>query len=274
MREFMTRVSDYLDEWRNNPEKRESRLSIAIIGSVAAVIIVLLILLLWGYTVQEQKKREAQNQEAESHEEASGTYMTDDAGQEALIQEYLTSIQYLGDKVEELLQTMTQVQENLEQTLEQLQEEDAALREQVSALYQEVCVIVENLKETQVKLYDLTDVVQIMDQEKLPLIQQQILEIQQDMGKVHADIVDIYTQLAALKEEDEKLWAGIDALESSLETAMNQNITEVNNQMALLLAQLETAENRIYQLASRTLQYHYDAVSNTLYLMPYEEEGE
>lgn len=273
VKEFMTKVSDYLDEKRKDPQQRESRLSIVVIGAVAGVIIVLLILLLWGYTVQEQRKQEkaAQDQKQEMHREETEVYMADDSEQEALRQEYLNSIKYLGDKVEELLQTMTQVQENLSETIEQYQAEDDAIQTQVTKLHQEVSNIVQNLKETQVKLYDLTDIVQIMDQEKIPLIQKQIREIQQDMGQVHTDIANIYTQIAALKKEDEKLWAKIGSLEHSLETAMNQNITEVNNQLDVLLSQLETVENRIYNLASQTLKYRYDKENNTLYLMPYEE---
>lgn len=273
MREFITKVSDYLDERRNDPQRRENQLGVVVIGAVAVVIIVLLILLLWGYTEQEHRKKaeDGQNQTAGTYEEETEVYMADDSGEEALRQEYLTSIRYLGDKVEELLQTMAQVQESLEETMEQYQEEDTAIREQLTALHQEVSTIVQDLKDTQVKLYDLSDIVQILDKEKVPLIQQQIGEIQQDMGQVHTDIADIYTQIAALKQEDEKLWAGISSLESSLETVMNQNIEEVNNQLDVLLSQLGTVENRIYNLVSQTLTYRYDGESNTLYLMPCEE---
>lgn len=288
MREFMTRLSDYLDEKRNDPQRGDNRLSIVLIGATAVVIIVVLILLLCGYVAQEKRKREdvyenqtaegqtteaqtAETQEIDTYEEEPEIYMADDSGTEELRQEYLTSIQYLGDKVEELLQTMTQVQQSLEQTIVQYQQEDSAIRQEISVLHQEVSTIVQNLKETQNKLYDLTDIVQVLDQEKIPLIQQQIQEIKQDMGQVHTDIAGIYKQIAALKKEDEKLWAQIGALEENLETAMNQNITEVNNQLDVLLAQLETVESRIYNLASQTLKYHYDAASNTLYLMPYEE---
>lgn len=270
MREFMAKLSDYLNERRNDPRHRENQLSIVVIGSVAVVIIVVLILLLWAYTVQRQRKNEAnQNQTAATYEEEAEIYMTDDSEEETLRQEYLTSIRYLEDKVKELLQTMTLVQESLAETMEQYQEEDTAIREQITTLYQEVSTIVQNLKETQIKLYDLTDVVQVLDQEKIPLIQQQIREIQQDMAQVHTDITNIYTQIAALKKEDEKLWAGIGSLEDSLKTAMEQNITEVNNQLDVLLTRLETVENRIQNLASQTLQYRYDSPSNTLYLMPY-----
>lgn len=273
MREFMTKVSDYLDERRNDPQRRENQLGIVIIGAVAVVIIVLLILLLWGYMVQGQRKKETSGQKetAAAYEEETEVYMADDSEEEALRQEYLTSIQFLGDKVEELFRTMTQVQESLEETIDQYQEGDTAIREQLTALHQEVSTIVQNLKEAQVKVYDLSDIVQILDQEKIPLVQQQIQEIRQDMVQIHTDIADIYTQIAALKQEDEKLWAGIRSLESSLETAMNQNIEEVNNQLDALLSRQETMESRIYNLAAQTLKYRYDGESNTLYLMPHVE---
>lgn len=272
MRELITKISDYFDERRNDPQRRDNQISIVVIGAVAVVVIVLLLLLLWGFTIQERKKNEAENQETEMHTEEAQVYMADDSDDEALRQEYLTSIGYLGDKVEELLQTMTQVQERLSDVTKQYEEEDTAVKEQINILNQQINTIVQNLKETQTKLYDLTDIVQILDQEKIPLIQQQIQEIREDMGQVHTDIADIYTQLAALKQEDEKLWAGIDTVEKSLKTALDQNITEVNNQIDVLLGQLETVESRIGRLALNTLQYRYDAASNTLYLMPYQEE--
>ena len=55
MREFMTKVSDYLSEWREDPEREEGqfpRIFIAGIGIVAVVAIVLL--LWWGHGVQER----------------------------------------------------------------------------------------------------------------------------------------------------------------------------------------------------------------------------
>ena len=271
MKELMAKISDYLDERRNDPQRRDNQISIVVIGAVAVVIIVLLLLLLWGCVMQEKRKKEAENRETETHTEEIQMHMADDSGEELIRQEYLTSIAYLGDKVEELLETMTQVQENLENVLRQYEEEDAAAKEQMHALDQQVHTIVQNLKETQVRLCDLSDIVQVLDQEKIPLVQQQIRELQEDMDKVHTDIADIYTQIAALKQEDEKLWAQIGAVESSLEKAMNQNMTEVNNQIDVLLGQLETVENRIGRLAMNTLQYRYDAASNTLYLMPYQE---
>ena len=59
MREFMTKVSDYLDERRDDPERKEDRLSLAVVAAVAAVVVVLLLLFWWGYTVHEKKEKEA-----------------------------------------------------------------------------------------------------------------------------------------------------------------------------------------------------------------------
>ena len=57
MKDFMTKISDYLKERRNYPERRENKLSVVIIGAVAVVVIMLL-LLFWTYTVKEQERKQ------------------------------------------------------------------------------------------------------------------------------------------------------------------------------------------------------------------------
>lgn len=280
MKEFMTKISDYLNERRNDPERRESQLSVVIIGAIAVVIIILLLLVLWAYTAQVRREKEAEQETeafvedelvAETFEEEAEEYMAENDGQELIRQEYLESIDYLRDKVEELLESMTQVEQNLSETIVQYKEGDQSVLEQVRTLHADVTAIVQNLKETQTKLYDLTDIVQVMDQKTIPMIQQQILEIRQDMSKAQTDISNLYTKIAALEQEDAKLWAGIDEVEKTLKTAMDQNMTEVNNQLDVLLNQLGSVENRLQGLVSKTLKYHYDAEQNTLYLEPYSE---
>lgn len=280
MKEFMTKISDYLNERRNDPERRESQLSVVIIGAIAVVIIILLLLVLWAYTAQVRREKEAEQKTeafvedelvAETFEEEAEEYMAENDGQELIRQEYLESIDYLRDKVEELLESMTQVEQNLSETIVQYKEGDQSVLEQVRTLHADVTAIVQNLKETQTKLYDLTDIVQVMDQKTIPMIQQQILEIRQDMSKAQTDISNLYTKIAALEQEDAKLWAGIDEVEKTLKTAMDQNMTEVNNQLDVLLNQLGSVENRLQGLVSKTLKYHYDAEQNTLYLEPYSE---
>ncbi|MDE6845434.1 MAG: hypothetical protein K2J99_06665 [Lachnospiraceae bacterium] len=275
MREFMTKVSDYLNERRNDPERREDRLAIVIIGAVAVVVIVILLLVLWRHIVGEraQKQYEEATQvlETVTYEEEAAEYMSSSDEQENAGEEYLESIEYLSKQVEELLNAMTQVEQNLSETIEQYQDGDDELREQIGTLHTEVSTIVHNLKETQMKLYDLTDIVQIVDREKIPMIQEQILEIRGDMTQVETDITNLYGRIAELEKEDDKLWASIGEMEQTLQNVLNQNMTEVNNQFDTLLGQIESVENRIGKLVLQTLRYRYDAGENTLYLEPYEE---
>ena len=279
MREFMTKVSDYLNERRNDPDKREDRLAIVIIGAVAVVVIVILLLILWRHAAEDRAREESREElrakrkmlETAEHEEEASEYMSQSSEQDTVGEDYLSSIEYLSRQVEELLSAMTQVEENLTATMEQYQEDDDKLRQQIGAIRTEVNTIVQNLKETQTKLYDLTDIVQIMDKQKIPMVQEQILEIQGNMKQVQTDITNLYAKITALEQEDKKLWESIGELEQTLQTVLNQNMTEVNNQFVTLLGQLKTVENRIGKLAVQTLKYRYDAGENTLYLEPYEE---
>ena len=279
MREFMTKVSDYLNERRNDPDKREDRLAIVIIGAVAVVVIVILLLILWRHAAEDRAREESREElrakrkmlETAEHEEEASEYMSQSSEQDPVGEDYLSSIEYLSRQVEELLSAMTQVEENLTATMEQYQEDDDKLRQQIGAIRTEVNTIVQNLKETQTKLYDLTDIVQIMDKQKIPMVQEQILEIQGNMKQVQTDITNLYAKITALEQEDKKLWESIGELEQTLQTVLNQNMTEVNNQFDTLLGQLKTVENRIGKLAVQTLKYRYDAGENTLYLEPYEE---
>lgn len=241
MREFITKVSDYLSEMRDNPDRREDRLAVVIIGAAAMVVIVVLLLILWGHIAKERERKETPDAEIVTavHEEDAAAYMAQGDGSETTNQEYLTNIDYLNGRIEELLEAMTLVEQNLSETIEQYREEDTALGDQITSLHTEVTTIIQNLKTTQTKLYDLTDIVQIINEETIPIIREQIADIRSDIDRVNGDITNLYAQIAALEQEDIKLWAGI------------ANIEE-------LIGNLET----------RTLQYRYDAESNTLYLRP------
>ena len=100
--------------------------------------------------------------------------------------------------------------------------------------------------------------------------------------------------MAALKKEDEKLWASISKLEKTVKNALNQNVAEVNNRLDQLQAGLDhltrefekilqenvegvnervdvlisRLEERIRNLRENTLGYRYEPESNTLYLTP------
>ena len=157
MKGFMTRVSDYFNERRNDPERQEDHLAAVIVG---VAVIVLLLLLLWGHTAEERKRKEAEQaarltEKAElvqtTHKEETEEYMSSNDGQEELRreelrqeeikQEYLKNIEYLNSKIEELYNTMIQMEETLRQTIEEYKREDSALRERVNTLHTEVAGI-------------------------------------------------------------------------------------------------------------------------------------
>lgn len=315
MREFMTRVSDYWNERKNDSDRQDNKLAVVVTAAVAAVVIVLLLILLWGYAAKSGKEapipirtgqgiQEADRDQPEEgmmsqtvHEEEAVKYMSEDSG-EKLRQEYLTSTAYLREKVEELLQTMTQVQEGLDRVIQEYQAADAAAQTQINTLCKTVETIVRSLKETQAKLVDLTDIIQVIDREKIPMIQQQIEAIRTDMERVQVDISGLHEQMAALKKEDERLWASISNLEKTVKKALDQNVADVNNRIDQLQAGIEHVsrelektlqenmdhvnervdgligqmEEKIRVLTENTLRYRYEAESNTLYLMPMQEQ--
>lgn len=270
MREFMTKMSDYLNERRNDPERREDRLAIVIIGAVAVVVIVLLLLLLWGHASQERRQKEDESDLATAtYEEKAQEYMAQNDGQEAFRQEYLESMGYLNDRIEELLDAMAQVERELSETVEQYGEEDASMQRELTSLRTEVGTIVYNLRETQTKLYDLIDIVQVMDEKTIPMLQEQIVQIRGDVDGVHTDIANLYARIAALEQEDVKLWASINNVEKALQTVLDRNMTEVNNQLDAVTDRMEQVENRVGRLDGQILRYRYDRETNTLHLEPY-----
>ena len=246
MREFMAKVSDYFSERRNNPERQEDRLAVVIIGVAAAVIIVVLLLVLWGHTARERRDKEAQAAAdnmltATTYEEHAAEYMAQNAGQDEHGQEYLTSIDSLGSQVEDLLTALTQVEQNLYETMEQYQEGDSDLLEEISSLYTQITDIVQNLYKTQTVLYDLTDIVLVMDEETIPIVQAQIAGIQEEMKQVHADITDLRQKIAALEQEDVKLWESIGNVEKAIER-LSDRIEELERSYKIAIME---ALNRI-----------------------------
>lgn len=303
MREFMTRVSEYFNERRNDPERQEGRLAVVLVGTIAVIIIVLLLILLMYHTIRstDKGKTNAESNGEESREgyEASEIYMAEaDTGlDDAVRQEYLTSVEYLREKVETLLQTMTQVQEELDNTTALYREQDSEIQTQITGIREEVDGLVRELKETQVGLLDLTDLVQTMNQETLEIVQTQLANVQNEIGQVNTDIAKIYTKIAALETEDQKLWASLKSLETKLKDGLDNDLTQMTEKLKELSEQtgeklkelsdqtgekvqelstqmsgsLQELSERLQGLASGALMYRYDGSTNTLYLLPYEE---
>ena len=246
MREFMAKVRDRLSEKWNDPERQEDRLAVVIVGATAAVVIIALLIVLWGYLTrgwgQETGDGVSGNTlETAVYEEKMREYMAQNEGQAALWREYAARVDRLNDEVERLLEAMTQTEQGLSETIEEYREGDTLIQKELTAVHTQVDSVVQELKETQIQLYDLTDIVQIMNEETIPLIREQLVQLESNMEQVQSDIADLYVRIEALEQEDVKLW---------------ESIGDV--------------ENIIENISSQILRYRYDEESRTLYLDPYQ----
>lgn len=307
MREFMTRLSDYFSEWREDPERKENRLSIVVIGAVAVVIIVLLLLLLWwGHSVQEKKKEESARKAAElqaaqdlqtpqeeqepqgeelvtaAYEEKMAAYMSMDSGKE-LRQEYLTNASALAEKIQELQTTMEKVRAEITTIAGEYQNGDAKVTKQLAVLEGEVKTVVEKISALEKKMAELSDAMQKADEEKIPAIQKQLGELRENIEQTRADMAGIREKIKALEKEDKKLWERLSEAERSLESALGENMKEIDRRMghlnddigdlekelkAALEKMNEKWNERMDVLSSDALSYRFERETNTLFLMP------
>lgn len=229
IREFMTKVSDYISERRNDPEKNGNFLVFCMLGIVALIIIIFCLLLLW------RKNANGKEEEwrAETFEYIPETVMTGASNDEELQQKYLSNIQYLEEKVENLLQSMTEMQKSLAETVITQQGDTVYLQEQMDEIVEEISNMVLQLQNTQNNLYDISDMINIMNKETIPMIQEQMSAMEQQINQLNIDIADICSKLETLEAADVELKAKIEEVEA---------------------------------LTAQFLRYRYDAGSNTLYL--------
>lgn len=310
MREFMIRLSDYINEWREDPERKENQLSVVVIGAVAVVIIVLLLLLLWwGYSAQEKKKEESARRAAElqaaqdlqseqegqdtqeaglvavTHEEKMEEYMSMDSGEE-LRQEYLTNTNALAEKIKELQSTMEQAQREIASIVKEYQGGDAKVTEKLAVLEKETETVVKSISGLETKMEKLSEVIRTLDGEKIPMIQEQIGGLRNEIEQTRTDMAGIREKIKALEREDKELWKRLSEVEKDLEKALGENMKEIDKRVdrlgddiddlerkfqAALEKMNESLNERMNTMASEALAYRYEEETNTLYLMPNRE---
>lgn len=310
MREFMTRLSDYINEWREDPERKENQLSVVVIGAVAVVIIVLLLLLLWwGYSAQEKKKEESAKRAAElqaaqelqseqegqdtqeaglaavTHEEKMEEYMSMDSGEE-LRQEYLTNTNALAEKIKELQSTMEQAQREIATIAKEYQGGDAKVTEKLAVLEKETETVVKSISGLETKMEKLSEVIRTLDGEKIPMIQEQIGGLRNEIEQTRTDMAGIREKIKALEREDKELWKRLSEVEKDLEKALGENMKEIDKRVdrlgddindlekkfqAALEKMNESLNERMNTMASEALAYRYEEETSTLYLMPNRE---
>ncbi len=103
------------------------------------------------------------------------------------------------------------------------------------------------------------------------------------MEQANADVTDVYEKIGELKKEDKKLWERLSEAEKSLETALGDNMQEIDTRLDRLggdIGDLEREyraalekmngemDEKVKELTLKTLGYRYEQETNTLYLMP------
>lgn len=311
MREFMTRVSDYLSERREDPERKEDQLSLAVIAAVAGVIVVLLLLFWWGYTTHEKKERAAAEKAKElqsmqenaqelaetTYEEKMKEYLSENADSE-LRQEYLANTNEMAEKIRELQTAMENVQKEVTQVVREYHDSSTGETRDVketkaalTALEREVGMTLANLKQAESKLAELSNVLQAIDREKLPVIDQQISAVRAEIERVRTDASGVSAKLEALEKEDRKLWERFSGTEQALKRTLNQNLGDLDNRLDQVQKDIRSAQKELNEslekmeeemnrrvdekiaektgtLSKDSLSYRYDKNSNTLYLTP------
>lgn len=247
MREFMTKVSDYISERRNDPEKNGGFVVLYLIGMVIAASIILCLLLLWRKNADGK-----QELEAEVFEAVPETMFTENPVEEELRQQYLMDIEYFGEKIEELSESMTRIRESFETSAVAQDEENTLLRGQVEEITGGITSLISKLESTENTLYDLNELVKEMDVKTIPAIQGEIGRIEKQMEQVNADVSDIYDKIDALETTDKELQMKIREIQGALKTSIEQNISDITNrfegmavQIRQMTAQLEEADRQI-----------------------------
>lgn len=294
MREFMTKVSDYISERRNDPEKNGNFAILCVIGVVILASIILCLMLLW------QKNAGGEQMKAEVFTETPEVMLAGNPVEEELKQQYLMDVEYFGEKIEELSESMSRIKETLETTVA-VQEDNLLLREQVEEIAGGITNFLTKIQNTQDTLNELNELVKAMDSKTIPVIQKQISEIERQMGQVDTDISAIYSKIDDLETTDNELKIKIGEIQGALKTSIEQNVTDITNRFASMSTQIQQmitqlhdarkqiedtqkelgdtkgqvedtkkqigdAQERIQELKVQTLRYRYDEAAHTLYL--------
>lgn len=303
MKEFMTTVSEYAGENEGESKRNSNMMIIYVMGAVVLVVCILCLLMLWRKIADRNKavlKSETYTETADTImadapkeeffelqktavEDTNEITISEYAQEEEIRKQYLADMEYLREKVESLLQSMSKTKETLEEVVKE-QEGNVLLKEQVSEITSEISRLTTQLQTTQGRISELKESITVMNNETILEIRENISEIEAQIDTVDIDISDIYTKIDSLKTMDAELQKKIEQLEKNLTASAEQNMTDVSNQfdnvndkmqqmegdtqtkVENLQTQISGIQNSIQQLESQILRYNYEAESKTLYL--------
>lgn len=280
MKEFMTELSGCAGENEEETKRNSNMMIIYVMGAIVLAVCVLCLLMLWRKIADRNKSV----LKSETYTEAADTIMadapkedlselqmttTDDAHEimvseyaqeEEIRQQYLTDMEYLREKVESLLQSMSTTKEALEEVVKE-QEDNILLKEQVSEITSEITRLTIQLQTARERISELKESITVMNNETILSVQESISEIEAQMNTMDSNISDIYTKIDSLKMMDEELQKKMEEIEKNLKTSAEQNMADVSNQF-------DNVNDKMRQIESQLLRYRYDVESNTLYLYP------
>ena len=176
MKEFATVVSEKVDEGRDDSNKNSDMIIFYFLGAVMLAVCILCLFLLWQKASNSRKTElksesytevsdtvlaeSSESSLSELHKSESGdvyeTEVTEYTEEEAIRQQYLTDIEYLREKVEVLLKSMSETKETLEEVV-MAQEEDDVLKEQVGEITKDITQLTIQLQNAQKRIRELKD---------------------------------------------------------------------------------------------------------------------
>lgn len=303
MKEIMTGVSEYAGKNENKSKKDSNMMIIYVMGAVVLVVCVLCLLMLWrkiagrnntvlksethtetiDTVMADAHKEDLSRLQETTVEEAYGITVSEYTKEEEIRQQYLTDMEYLREKVESLLQSMTKTKEVLEEVVKE-QEGDALLKKQVSEITNEITRLTIQLQTAQERISELKESITVINNETILNVQENINEIEAQINTMNSDISAIYTKIDSLKAVDAGLQKKIEELEKKIKNSAEQNMTDVSSQLGgmndkmqqmegdtqtkieNLQTQINNVQNSIQKLESQRLKHRYDTESNTLYL--------
>ncbi|MCM1047032.1 MAG: hypothetical protein NC433_01240 [Clostridiales bacterium] len=298
MKEIMTKVSEYDEADMVESEGNNNMMLPCILGVILFIVCILCLFILW----QKISGRNKTEIKAETYTGFSETVLSEGADgslsevstisgedgkgygaadgertqEEIMLQQYITELETLKEKVESSLQTMLETKETLMEAAE-AQLENTVFKEKLSGITNEITELTVQLQTAETRIDELVESITIINSETITDIHNNISEIEQQIDDIDNDILDIYAKISELKTADAELQKKIDEVANSLKTAAEQSMKDITNQfndvndrmqqnMTDVTNQFSNVDDKMEQMEFERLQYLYDAGSTTLNL--------
>ncbi len=255
MREFMTKVSNYINE-KKSSEKGDMLVLFILLGVALLIIAVIVVLIM-------VKGDKTQTAEVESIRMEEAYSENDDA--EVLKVEYLSDIDRLDGKVSEISSLLSELRETVTRTEGTYLEDKEYYDTKVSELSDSITVVINTMEQYKTEISDLRDMCNVLSSESIPSIKNSINSLTGRIDETAGLISGLNSEIEKLKIADDNLKKEIDRNRSGLEKLVSDTkdelstIIEKNNK--------ETVE-RVQVLTKDGVAYKYDETTATVIFLP------